>query len=619
MNRQEYEERMKDSKYKELEITNCDSGKEYVFISYRGSSWRNVLTNIVYRLQKQYNLRIYFDKEFASETNVWIDQFIRNMNSKNCKAVLCFFDEGYVTSYATLLELMHAMNPQSKLKNSIYSINFPIDWEKLNNEDDNTGLGVQNQDNPAWKKELAAFKYEFNLLKKQPEYDEISAYYSDLSSELRACDCKDIMSIIQPQNKRDYSDSDDFYMQFIINPLKKACPGVFECKKNKIEYKVRFINRSNVFEKKVRLGEKIDIPQVVDVDGYNFCGWFYSAFGAERKWDFESDVVESDIELIAKWEHVSSKYETISLNDFLKIYSNDNFKKGTFTKFRLVGEADNSKFSTDFYDSAFDLAWAFVMSLLAERGISYIDEVNRMHTGMKNPVFITTDIYNIRSDQNKYRQITVAGLENFYMYRHYGQYDWISVVLKQRLTEYGLQIKDFKFEYVIKEDSNTFSTLNVKSMGKEKSDTTLKGIIIKPVIALSSSDVFEYVLWNNIHTAKSLADMMHDVFDLIAEKYPTHVVDMANNASITSVALKSDVDEKKLPPNKLNYFTAKKEHVVGGITYYVSTKYNREQGVGQLEKMLTLCEGNSEGFNIVSAPDKSTHNCSGKKGIGELL
>ena len=48
---------------------------------------------------------------------------------------------------------------------------------------------------------------------------------------------------------------------------------------------------------------------------------------------------------------------------------------------------------------------------------------------------------------------------------------------------------------------------------------------------------------------------------------------------------------KNIATNKLNYFKAKKEHIVDGISYYVSTRYNREQGIAQLEKMLVLCEG----------------------------
>lgn len=127
------------------------------------------------------------------------------------------------------------------------------------------------------------------------------------------------------------------------------------------------------------------------------------------------------------------------------------------------------------------------------------------------------------------------------------------------------------------------------------------------------TDGFEYKLWGVSYKANKLSDMIHDVFDRIAEKYPLKVPDMAQNNSITAVALKSDVDEKKLPLNKLNYFKAKKEHIVGEMVYYVSTRYNREQGIGQLKKMISLCEENSDNFKIVQVPDKITHNSSEKK------
>ena len=62
MEYKDYVERMQDSRYKELVVTKASDEKDYVFISYRGNSWKKVLTEIVYKLQKEYGLRIYFDK-----------------------------------------------------------------------------------------------------------------------------------------------------------------------------------------------------------------------------------------------------------------------------------------------------------------------------------------------------------------------------------------------------------------------------------------------------------------------------------------------------------------------------------------------------------------------------
>lgn len=119
------------------------------------------------------------------------------------------------------------------------------------------------------------------------------------------------------------------------------------------------------------------------------------------------------------------------------------------------------------------------------------------------------------------------------------------------------------------------------------------------------SDIFQYRLWGEQHTAHKLAAMMHDVFELITKKYPDKIEEMARDSSITSVATKEAVDNELLSSGKMNYFNAKKEHAVKGKLYYVATKYNREQGIGQLKKMLAICEGNSNAFVIDAMPRKT--------------
>lgn len=132
---------------------------------------------------------------------------------------------------------------------------------------------------------------------------------------------------------------------------------------------------------------------------------------------------------------------------------------------------------------------------------------------------------------------------------------------------------------------------------------------------------FGYRLWGVSHTAKKMSDMIHDVFDLIAEKYPEKIPELAASDYISSVARKEDVDGRKLSPSKLNYFRASREHNVGNGVYYVATSYNRSQGIGQLERMLKICEGSAEGLEITSYPERISHagGQTGKKGIGELL
>lgn len=601
MKREEYAERMKDSKYRELTVTNCDSGKDYVFISYRGNSWKTVLTDIVYKLQKEYKLRIYFDKEFASETNFWIEQFIKNMDSSHCKACLCFFDEGYVTSYATLLELMHAMNPRSKLRDSIFPISFPINWSGLDSADQNTGLGVSDPENPAWEEEKRTFEREFELIKKR--YSSVEDYYYE-GAVLRVCDCKDIMAIIQPKNKRDYVDEEAYYRQFIVDPLKKKCPGVFE-EANEPEYQVTIVNNEKKTTFQITEGEFVPKQDAEVRDGLVVKGWFVE--GTEKEWDFESNVVTQDITLVAKYEKIISKEGTISLKTFLKGYNNTNFKKNTYKKFRLIGRGYASRFNTDFQESAFDLVWDFVMKLLSERGKSFIDEVNSAHPGVKNPAFIDSEFFAKRTDQNKYRQVTIDSLNDYYMYRHYSQYDWIGTVLKQRIIEFGLKTDDFCFEFIPGNGSIIRDDDILPPDGGK----------------LNSMDIFEYELWSIPHTAIKMVDMLNDVFDLIAEKYPERIQNIAESDNITAVARVADLDQRTASVSKIKQFSnyKGKEHSVNGDVYCVNAGYNREGCIKQIEKMLIMCEGNSNGFKITKAPEKSSHigGKSGKKGLSELI
>lgn len=609
MDFKEYERQMQNPKYKELKVTTCKDNQDYVFISYSSKSWEKVLTEIVYRLQKEYHLRIYFDKDFASKPEAWLKQFQDNMEHPNCKAFICFFDEGYVTSYATMLELMHAMNKKSGLKDQIYSVNFNINWEALESAND-TGLGKASPTNPNARDEKKYFDKEYQLLLKNSDYEEIANeivfYYDpDLNRPLTISACKTIMGILQPKNQRMYSPTEDFFEHFIVDPLKKAGLDVFD----EVPEESKIIQQADPAPTET-------MPSL-------------SANAAEESAIKGSEAARSIASISPAQNTETPRHEeqtrSITLIDFLKKYNNSTFKKSTYAKFRLVGSNGNERYTTEYSDSAFDLVWNFVMSLIQEKGMDYINAVNEKHSGLKNPVFISQEEYEKRNDQLKYRRIDVDGLNSYYMYRHYGQFQWIDTVLKPRLMEFGLRLEDFSFEFIIGDEgpeTNVQNPVQVCAMPVEQSDATANAVPSQTVEPQKNSlaDVFTYSLWGEQHTAKTLSGMMHDVFDLIAEKYASDIPAMAHDNRISALALMQDVDEQKLPPNKLSYFRVKKAHSVDGEQYYVGTSYNRQQGIAQLKKMLEICEGSADGLNIFSSPQKSAHeNKGGKKGIGEIL
>lgn len=193
------------------------------------------------------------------------------------------------------------------------------------------------------------------------------------------------------------------------------------------------------------------------------------------------------------------------------------------------------------------------------------------------------------------------------------------ILLEEGVIEGDTFVKDYRCDRIP-------TMMNVLAGGSVSMPREIQSGKLRPEDSNPSSgdSQFEYLLWNDSHSADSLTDMMHDVFDLIIAKYPGKIDAMIYSTHITAVAHKSDVDENRLPlDKKISYFRTKKEHVVNGCSYYVGTSYNSERGIEQLKKMLELCEGNADAFEIVSSPQKSTRAVknvrSEKEGIGTLL
>ncbi len=394
----------------EIKGMKCDESKPYAFISYSHYEYdAQIVMNVFKALyNKGFNLWIDTANMPINEDD-WQDSAMDALRNKNCKFAFYFRSESSMIK-ETIAEELVTIKKLTHL-DSIVTIDI---WSDRNNN---------------------AEKFRDEILNngKKKEYKA----------------CRTICSIVSVACKaiRLASDAENDISKLVDEMVDVLCDhGVLL--ENKIM--VNMVDGNQINKQEIEKGKTITKPSNPTKEGYKFAGW-YTDSAYTKLWDFANPVVE-DITLYAKWEKDSSPSSgTIPLKIFLKNYSNQNFKKDTFEKFRLVGSGEADRFSTNFHESAFTLAWEFVMSLLTERGKAYIDEVNRIHSNVKNPVFITKVDYQNRDEQNRYSQITVAGLEDFYMYRHYSQYDWIGTVLKQRLVEFGLRIEDFEFEYSVED------------------------------------------------------------------------------------------------------------------------------------------------------------------------
>lgn len=405
-------ERRKNSeivKFIKSNICNKDKGEPFVFISYKSDDWEIVLEDVVYRLVKDYGLNIYFDGDFETYNSLWITQFPENMESDNCKGVLAFIDDKYATSYATLLELLYSQF-RMDADGDLHPIPvIPVNLDSLHKivDDRSTGLGnivfEDGTKNPHAREEQRLF----NTI--------ISFFTTELQTPI----------YLYQNNK-----------ERILT--KRVCSKFLE----------EIIAMLNINDNHYNRGDSLDsikkkIENTFGKDVFRKTAPKQENFVAAAK----REEANPDVKMVAEGSPAELSNGRIPLEDFLKKYNNNSFKKSTYSRFRLVGTAGYEKYGTEFFDSAFELTWAFVMMLLREKRAAYIEDVNNRHSRLKNPVFITEAMYEQREDKNKYRKVEVEGLGNYYMYRHYGQYQWIDSVLKPRLIEFGLPLKAFHFEY----------------------------------------------------------------------------------------------------------------------------------------------------------------------------
>lgn len=88
---------------------------DYVFISYKSDDWKIVLDEVVRHMVDDYGLRVYFDKNFDYDNEMWIRNMKKAMTTKKCRAVLAFVSKKYMTSYACVMELLTARSKQAQM------------------------------------------------------------------------------------------------------------------------------------------------------------------------------------------------------------------------------------------------------------------------------------------------------------------------------------------------------------------------------------------------------------------------------------------------------------------------------------------------------------------------
>ena len=136
--------------YLKEHICNKDGDKDYLFISYKSTDKELVLGEIVYKLVYDYGLNVYFDGDFDKHNADWIEQFRSNMESPHCKAIITFIDTAYLTSYATLMEVVYSQTAalrslKPKDQFPIYTVSINNGWAEALAEEKNEDIGLNKE------------------------------------------------------------------------------------------------------------------------------------------------------------------------------------------------------------------------------------------------------------------------------------------------------------------------------------------------------------------------------------------------------------------------------------------------------------------------------------------
>lgn len=390
--------------------------------------------------------------------------------------------------------------------------------------------------------------------------------------------CNQICGIVKPECNAlrlavEFENDINKLVEKMISEAAKA--GVYLNSIDKKEYQVVIINAEEKTTLQVKAGGLIP-KQICGVKaGFEFEGWFVS--NTDEEWDFSNSVYK-DMEICAKWEPI-------------KPDSIEGYNYTIFGEYYEAGSREQGKLMFDAFETLVE-RYPECADLLTQRtSIARAEDVKNANTPEANPTYF-----------RGCKEFEVNG-QKYLVGTSYG--------FKAKLAEIKGMFK------ICGADLSEF-ILNgepLKSNGSKGENSGKK--------AVENDNIFEYELWGITHTAKKMVDLMNAVFDLIAEKYPERIPNIAESDNITAVARKADLDQGTTNGSKIKQFLhyKGKEHPLNGDVYCVNAGYNREGCIKQIERMLILCDENPNVFKITKEPEKSTRSVSksGKEGLGELL
>lgn len=213
----------------EITVTDRTKQQPYVFISYKSDDRLSML-RIVHRLNTLYGLRVYYDKEFAVNNELWVDQMEANMSSAHCYGMLIFLTKKYYMSYAPCMEMMHSHTSRClKMRRrgeKEYLPLVPINLEKIPvfsdiELDSDTGLQQSNMQGSINAEKRSFLRYYEQLRRLIPGFDHYIPENNSCCLTVEACSgiINDIIDFANINENRFYESSFDSFCNTIAENI----------------------------------------------------------------------------------------------------------------------------------------------------------------------------------------------------------------------------------------------------------------------------------------------------------------------------------------------------------------------------------------------------------------
>ncbi len=342
MDEKELRLRKESKRLNKLKITTCEENKPYVFISYKSDDWKEVLEEVVYSLQKKYGLRVYYDRDFENNNDLWITSMQKNMKSKNCIAVLAFYSERYVKSYATLLEILTSQRKDSAVLRRSKEI-VPIFLEKPSDLEQycekakytlkRTFTGIKKTEWDALRNCIDNFKLSSNKI--TPGQVKIACEEIDGLGDFDSLEVEKVIDCFAEMNDVIAANHNDKFLgETFINSLYETIHSIDRKIFNGVKEELG-LEYDSVFDKELICEADLDIPQTgmenCEELVENFDGSKKAEFGTENeiqeKTDFE-EMTESEtdeMESLEDMEDTNKPKKCFSVTGDIKytIYGNE--------------------------------------------------------------------------------------------------------------------------------------------------------------------------------------------------------------------------------------------------------------------------------------------------------